>query len=107
MEWISLPEEVEVFGRMMREQLDLRNEAVNLQKFENNFSARRENAVNFPRPLKEYTTQEVLIEEFEDALPMSSFLRNGGGPFDHVLATQGLDVFLVGAPVSHYLAGWD
>jgi aarF domain-containing kinase len=53
MEWISLPEEVEVFGKMMREQLDLRHEASNLETFEHNFNARRENAVNFPRPMKD------------------------------------------------------
>ncbi|KAG8850582.1 hypothetical protein FRB96_009673 [Tulasnella sp. 330] len=94
MEWISLPEEVDVFGKMMREQLDLRLEATNLKTFEVNFSLRRENAVNFPRPLTEYTTKDVLIEEFEDALPLNAFLRNGGGPFDSVLATLGLDVFL-------------
>lgn len=95
LEWISLPEEVEVFGGMMREQLDLRLEASNLRRFEHNFSGRREDAVNFPRPLEDWTTKDVLIEEYEDALPLNAFLRNGGGPFDNTLATLGLDVFLV------------
>ncbi|KAG9046583.1 hypothetical protein FS837_004143 [Tulasnella sp. UAMH 9824] len=94
LQWISLPEEVEVFGEMMREQLDLRGEASNLTTFEKNFNGRRENAVSFPRPLTEYSTKEVLIEEFEEALPLGHFLRNGGGAYDQVLATLGLDVFL-------------
>ncbi|KAG8975702.1 hypothetical protein FRC05_005220 [Tulasnella sp. 425] len=94
LQWISLPEEVEVFGEMMREQCDLRGEARNLTRFEKNFNGRRENAVSFPRPLTEYSTREVLIEEFEDALPLGHFLRNGGGPYDQILATLGLDVFL-------------
>ncbi|KAG8903494.1 isoleucine-tRNA ligase [Tulasnella sp. 403] len=94
LEWISLPEEVDVFGKMMKEQLNLQNEAHNLRIFERNFNGRRENAVNFPRPLEEYSSKDILIEEFEDALPLNAFLRNGGGPYDCVLATLGLDVFL-------------
>ncbi|KAG5734293.1 hypothetical protein E4T56_gene14508, partial [Termitomyces sp. T112] len=40
MQWLSLPQEVEVFGTMMFQQLDLRNEAENLLAFEHNFSNR-------------------------------------------------------------------
>ncbi|KAG8914956.1 hypothetical protein FRC02_004769 [Tulasnella sp. 418] len=94
MQWISLPEEVEVFGRMMREQLDLRGEVYNLKAFERNFNARRENAVSFPRPLEIWSSKEILIEEFENAIPLNAFLHNGGGPFEKVLATLGLDAFL-------------
>lgn len=94
MEWLSLPEEVDVFGNMMNEQLDLRNEAVNLRTFERNFSHRR-GAVTFPRPLEDFSSAEVLVEEFQDALPLKYFLRNGGGPYDDRLANLGLDAFLV------------
>lgn len=94
MKWISLPEEVEVFGRMMHEQLDLRVEARNLKKFEENF-AHRKAAVSFPRPLDDYSTKEVLIEEYENALPLKAFLKHGGGPFDDVIAESGLEAFLV------------
>jgi aarF domain-containing kinase len=95
MGWISLPEEVEVFGRMMNEQLDLRNEAKNLNIFEENFAARKA-AVTFPRPLNDYSAKDVLIEEYENALPLKAFLKHGGGPFDDVIAESGLDAFLVG-----------
>jgi aarF domain-containing kinase len=94
MEWISLPEEVQVFGRMMNEQLDLRNEAVNLDHFERNFASRRV-PVTFPRPLKIWSTRDVLVEEFQTALPLEAFLKNGGGPFDDQIAEIGLDAFLV------------
>ena len=94
-EWLSLPEEVEVFGRMMNEQLDLRGEARNLLTFEKNFSNRRQNAISFPRPLEVWSGEDVLVEEFENAIPLKYFLRNGGGPFDQVMATLGLDTFLV------------
>ncbi|KAF9454095.1 ABC1-domain-containing protein [Macrolepiota fuliginosa MF-IS2] len=93
MKWISLPEEVEVFGSMMNQQLDLRNEVENLIAFENNFAPRKV-PVTFPRPLKVWSTNDVLVEEFENALPMELFLRNGGGPYDEQVATVGLDAFL-------------
>ena len=94
MQWISLPEEVVVFGNMMRQQLNLRNEAENLITFEGNFASRNL-PVTFPRPLKEFSTSDLLIEEYEKALPMEAFLKNGGGPFDKQIATIGLDAFLV------------
>lgn len=94
MQWISLPEEVEVFGDMMAEQLDLRREADNLKTFELNFSQRK-SAVSFPRPLTMFSSQDVLIEEFENALPLEDFLKNGGGPYDKQIAELGLDAFLV------------
>jgi aarF domain-containing kinase len=95
-EWLSFPEEVEVFAEMMYSQLDLRNEANNLQRFEDNFRSRRA-ALSFPRPLKQFSTRELLIEEFEDALPLKHFLDMGGGAFDHRIANLGLDAFLVRA----------
>ena len=94
MQWISLPEEVVVFGNMMRQQLNLRNEAENLIIFEGNFASRNL-PITFPRPLEEFSTSDLLIEEYEKALPMEAFLKNGGGPFDKQIATIGLDAFLV------------
>lgn len=93
MQWLSLPEEVQVFGTMMNQQLDLRNEADNLLAFENNFAPRKV-PVTFPRPLKLWSTKDLLVEEYENALPLEAFLRNGGGPYDEQVATVGLDAFL-------------
>ncbi|KAG6827055.1 hypothetical protein H0H92_013372 [Tricholoma furcatifolium] len=93
MHWLSLPQEVKVFGTMMFQQLDLRNEAENLLAFEHNFSNRNV-PVTFPRPLKVWSTRDILVEEYENALPLEAFLRNGGGPFDEQIATVGLDAFL-------------
>jgi len=102
MEWLSLPDEVAVFGEMMNSQLDLRVEAANLDKFDRNFRTRGRN-ITFPLPIKynqaegssKQLSREVLMEEFEDALPLKYFLRNGGGPYDEKIATIGLDAFLV------------
>jgi aarF domain-containing kinase len=93
MQWISLPQEVEVFGNLMSRQLDLRHEAESLEIFERNFSHRRV-PVTFPRPLKTWSTKELLIEEYMNALSLEYFLSNGAGPFNEQLATTGLDAFL-------------
>lgn len=94
-EWLSLSDEIRVFGEMMNEQLDLRIEASNLRTFERNFERRRRSAVGFPRPLEEFSNSDVLVEEFQEAVPLKAFLRNGSGSFDHRLANLGLDAFLV------------
>jgi len=91
-QWLSLPEEVAVFGDLMLSQLDLRTEARNLETFEHNFRHKR--TISFPRPLSAYTTKEVLVEEYQDAVPLKHFLRVGGGPYDEVIANLGLDAFL-------------
>lgn len=94
MQWISLPEEVQVFGKMMNSQLDLRVEAENLDHFERNFRDRGPR-VTFPRPIDlGEEGREVLVEEYEDALPLKYFLSNGGGPYDDKIANIGLDAFL-------------
>ncbi|KAL6298715.1 hypothetical protein BKA93DRAFT_41003 [Sparassis latifolia] len=93
MQWLSLPEEVAVFGGMMREQLDLRHEAENLDIFGRKFDGRKL-PVTFPRPLRMWSTQDLLVEEFQNALPMEIFLKNGGGPYNDILAEVGLDTFL-------------
>lgn len=100
MEWISLPEEVAAFSGMMTQQLDLRVEANNLDTFQKNF-AKRGNLVTFPKAIRldrgngdpDYQ-KDVLVEEYEDALPLKYFLSNGGGPFDAEMANIGLDAFL-------------
>jgi len=94
MKWLSLPDEVRVFGEMMRQQLDLRHEADNLLTFEANFAPRRV-PITFPRPLRSWSTPNMLIEEYQNALPLELFLRNGGGRYDFQIATVGLNAFLV------------
>jgi len=94
MEWLSLPDEVDQFGQMMRLQLDLRIEGNNLMRFRKNFKNRT--TVTFPKPYLDWTTREVLIEEFAHGIPLSAFLESGGGPFQKDIADMGLDAFLVG-----------
>ncbi|KAI5474732.1 hypothetical protein MNV49_002533 [Pseudohyphozyma bogoriensis] len=100
MEWLSFPEEVTVFGEMMMSQIDLRIEANNLGEFEDNFKHRP--TISFPRALKEYTSKHVLTEDFEDALPLETFLGIGAGPFNKRIANLGLDAFLNMLLVDNY-----
>lgn len=92
MEWLSFPDEVTQFGEMMRLQLDLRIEAANLTIFRKNFKNRP--TAWFPYPYTQYTTRQVLVEEFATGIPLEHFLQNGGGVFQKEIADEGLDAFL-------------
>jgi aarF domain-containing kinase len=91
-EWLSLPDEVEQFGEMMRLQLDLRIEAANLSIFRKHFKTRT--TAWFPYPYTDFTTRQVLVEEFAQGIPLSDFMENGGGVFQQEIADEGLDAFL-------------
>ncbi|KAG0156509.1 hypothetical protein PDIDSM_3688 [Penicillium digitatum] len=92
MHWLSFPDEVQQFGEMMKLQLDLRIEAANLVIFRQKFNSRT--TAWFPYPYLEYTTREVLVEEFAQGIPLATFLDIGGGLYQHDIANQGLDAFL-------------
>lgn len=99
--WLSLPDEVRVFGEMMKEQLDLRGEGRNLARFNHYFKDTRN--VKFPRPLLAFTTKDMLLEEYEHGVPLDIFLaqaiytrkNNENNSFNEKLAHIGLDAFLV------------
>ncbi|KAI8936839.1 hypothetical protein NX059_012555 [Plenodomus lindquistii] len=101
MEWLSFPDEVEQFGEMMRLQLDLRIEAANLTLFRQNFKDR--STAWFPYPYTEYTTRNVLIEEFAQGIPMEDFLQNGGGVFQKDIADEGLNAFLTMLLIDNFI----
>ncbi|CAO2647716.1 Nn.00g086380.m01.CDS01 [Neocucurbitaria sp. VM-36] len=101
MEWLSFPDEVEQFGEMMRLQLDLRIEAANLTIFRQNFKDRT--TAWFPFPYTEYSTRNVLIEEFAQGIPMEDFLQNGGGVYQKDIANEGLDAFLTMLLIDNFI----
>ncbi|KAL4803910.1 hypothetical protein BDV18DRAFT_143444 [Aspergillus unguis] len=92
MHWLSFPDEVAQFGEMMKLQLDLRIEATNLKVFREKFRSRT--TAWFPYPYLDYSTREVLVEEFAQGIPLSTFLEKGGGVYQHEIANEGLDAFL-------------
>ncbi len=92
LEWLDLPNEVSVFGDMMRLQLDLRIESANLSVFRKHFQDRT--TAWFPYPYTDFTTRQVLVEEFAQGIPLHTFLERGGGVFQKEIANEGLDAFL-------------
>lgn len=92
LEWLDLPNEAHNFGEMMRLQLDLRIESANLTMFRKKFKDR--STAWFPFPYAEYTTRQVLVEEFAQGIPLAAFLEDGGGVFQKEIADEGLDAFL-------------
>ncbi|KAK8440546.1 hypothetical protein B9J08_03654 [Candidozyma auris] len=95
MEWLSLPDEVEQFSILMRLQLDLRIEALNLAKFRHNFKNRLD--IHFPKPFLNFSTRDVLVEEYIEAIPLSKMLdlkENFGRNVSKEISDKGLDAFL-------------
>ncbi|ODQ80832.1 hypothetical protein BABINDRAFT_161038 [Babjeviella inositovora NRRL Y-12698] len=95
MEWLSLPDEVAQFGLLMKLQLDLRIEGLNLQRFRDNFADHDD--ITFPKPYLEFTSREVLVEEYIHAVPMEQLLRvsaNFGKGLSKEVSDKGLDAFL-------------
>jgi aarF domain-containing kinase len=93
LQWLSFPDEVNTFGRMMMAQLDLRNEVRNLDLFQTRFHDRP--GIRFPKPFKRYQKQSVLIEEYISGVPIHQFLTLGPSVYDSDLAAFGFESFLV------------
>ena len=82
-------------------QIDLRHEAKCLEKFYDNFE--HIPCVRFPRPVRPFVKRNVLVETFEEGVPISSFLEGstGDGQYDDLttdinekLANIGADALL-------------
>ena len=79
--WISLPDEVECFGKMMRQQVDLRFEAFTLKRFAQNFEGTSKSwghlpRIRFPRPHFPWVSARCLVEDLiEDALPIGKVVE--------------------------------
>ena len=97
MEWLSLPDEVKNFGILMNLQLDLRIEALNLQRFQENY--KDDFFVNFPTPYLTYCNRDILVEEYINGLQMSTILelkQNNklNNELSHKLSDKVIDSFL-------------
>ncbi|PNJ51991.1 ADCK2 isoform 4, partial [Pongo abelii] len=73
--------------------IDLRYEAQNLEHFQVNF--RNVKAVKFPTPLRPFVTREVLVETYEESVPVSSY-QQAGIPMDlkRKIARLGINMLL-------------
>ncbi|KAI4874316.1 hypothetical protein NFI96_013948, partial [Prochilodus magdalenae] len=74
LKWLSLPEVVDEFEKLMTKQIDLRFEARNIERFKNNFKDLE--YVKFPTPLRPFVTRSVLVETYEESEPISNYLQS-------------------------------
>ncbi|KAM5302568.1 putative aarF domain-containing protein kinase 2 [Glossophaga mutica] len=91
--WLSLPEIVEEFEKLMVQQIDLRYEARNLEHFQCNFLNVK--SIRFPTPLHPFVTRDVLVETYEESVPVSSY-QQAGIPVDlkRKIARLGINMLL-------------
>ncbi|XP_035424460.1 uncharacterized aarF domain-containing protein kinase 2 [Cygnus atratus] len=91
--WLSLTEIVEEFEKLMIQQIDLRYEARNLERFRQNFL--HVDFVKFPTPVRPLVTTDVLVETFEESEPISRYLHaEVATELRQRLAKMGMDMLL-------------
>jgi len=78
---LNLPRACENFGAVLHRQTDLRIEGENLKQFRSNFYRNEKeedkSAVLFPRPMDDWMSTKVLVEELvDDAVPVADYLRD-------------------------------
>jgi len=89
--WSDIKSSLQEFEIMMVSQMDLRTEADNLVRFNENF--KNNSQIEFPKPYVGYVTKDVLIETFEEGVFISDFFEAPTGVKKR-LAKIGLDGFL-------------
>ncbi|CAN2391802.1 kinase 2 [Pristimantis euphronides] len=91
--WLSLPEIVEEFEKLMTQQIDLHFEARNLETFQQKFE--KIDFIKFPTPLQPFVTKNILVETFEDGEPMTLYLQEkGSSEIKRRIAAMGVDMLL-------------
>ncbi|KAM4618992.1 putative aarF domain-containing protein kinase 2 isoform 1-T1 [Polymixia lowei] len=104
LKWLSLPEIVEEFEKLMTKQIDLRFEARNIERFRQNF--RDVDFVKFPTPLRPFITRTILVETFEESEPISNYLRSDVPPeVKQRIARMGVDTLLKMVFVDNFVHG--
>eukprot|EP01135_Chromosphaera_perkinsii_P000999 Nk52_evm13s156 gene=Nk52_evmTU13s156 len=102
MKWLSMVESVYQFSNLMLMQLDMNVEAKNLMRFQENFEGN--DSVVFPTPLLSYTTENVLVETYEEGTPLNDLIEN-----PHLInakvSTIGIKAFLKMMILDNFLHG--
>ncbi|KAJ8525291.1 hypothetical protein ON010_g15825 [Phytophthora cinnamomi] len=90
--WLGGKDSVTEFASLMEKQLNLREEGKNLALFSEHFRNRK--GLRFPVPLMDYTTENVLVESFEDGLHFSEILAQMEPPRRKAVARVVLEAYL-------------
>lgn len=72
LKYISLRYSMDTFAERMLEQLDMKQEGENLKLLSDNFKSKKQ-SICFPTPMM--SSECMLIESFEDGIPMDSMLK--------------------------------
>ncbi|KAF3688582.1 putative aarF domain-containing protein kinase 2 [Channa argus] len=104
LKWLSLCEIVEEFEKLMTKQIDLRFEARNIERFRDNF--RDVDYVKFPTPLRPFVTGTILVETFEESVPISNYLSSDiSQEVKQKIARTGVDMLLKMIFVDNFVHG--
>ncbi|XP_041111197.1 uncharacterized aarF domain-containing protein kinase 2 isoform X2 [Polyodon spathula] len=104
LKWLSLYEVVEEFEKLMIRQIDLRYEARNMEKFQENFQD--VDFVKFPTPLRPFITRNILVETFEESDPISKYLAQDiPAEMKQKIARMGVDTLLKMVFVDNFVHG--
>jgi len=100
LEWMDLPVSIKDFAIHLSAQVDLSQEGRNLIRFNENFKDIPR--VSFPKPIEGYVHEAVLVETFEEGVPITEYTRKDH-PMNRVLAKMGLTTFLKMLLVDNFL----
>uniref|UniRef100_A0A3Q3AMF5 AarF domain containing kinase 2 n=1 Tax=Kryptolebias marmoratus TaxID=37003 RepID=A0A3Q3AMF5_KRYMA len=104
LKWLSLCEVVVEFEKLMTNQIDLRFEARNMERFRENF--RDVDHVKFPTPLRPFVTRNILVETFEESEPISFYLSSDiPKEVKQKIARMGVDTLLKMVFVDNFVHG--
>ncbi|XP_054895669.1 uncharacterized aarF domain-containing protein kinase 2 [Poeciliopsis prolifica] len=104
LKWLSLCEVVEEFEKLMTKQIDLRFEARNIERFQENF--RDVDNIRFPTPLRPFVTRNILVETFEESEPISNYLSSEiPQEVKRRIARMGVDTLLKMVFVDNFVHG--
>jgi aarF domain-containing kinase len=111
LEWFALPEAVAEFQSVMEDQLDMRKEMTSLLRFRSNFNSDTSSSgglfgspirVTFPKPIERLTTEDVLVESYEEGKQISEYFE-ADAPTRRSLAKPLITAFLKMVFTTNYI----
>jgi aarF domain-containing kinase len=78
LKWLNIEGHVKIFSKNMLEQLHLEKEGHNLLIFQKNFKEIPN--IKFPTPLMNLTSDEILVETYEEGVKMTDIVNKKNYP---------------------------
>jgi aarF domain-containing kinase len=89
---LDIPGATEEFGKFMRAQTNLLTEADNINRFSVLFRERPD--IKFPKVFLDHCTQDILVESFENGIPLYDVIEKGSVNLKKRVCDIGVDAFL-------------